>query len=253
MRFKEFITEDRMFTHLDGNSKELPDIIEKECSDILKIYRSTGKYLYRGEKDAKMNTVFKAGIHPERIPVQMDPSTHTKFKNAMIAAGFRAHRGNSIFTTGNTGTASEWGKTFIILPTNGFDYTWFDYDDRYSNGYVFNDIEEFSNRRRYQMAYTRMNDYGLDKINVELKNDPNYREKDTLEQYSKFGFNSDGSIRPWKEIELEIWKNFVTVSLGAMKTRLSEAVSDGKEVLFANCQYYGIPLIEKAIYKFIKK
>lgn len=103
------------------------------------------------------------------------------------------------------------------------------------------------------MAYIRMNNYGLDKINVELKNDPNYREKDTLEQYSKFGFNSDGSIRPWKEIELEIWKNFVTVSLGAMKTRLSEAVSDGKEVLFANCEYYGIPLIEKAIYKFIKK
>lgn len=253
MRLKEFITEDRMFTHLDGNSKELPDIIEKECSDILKIYRSTGKYLYRGEADAKMNTVYKAGIHPERIPVQMDPSTHTKFKKAMIATGFKAHRGNSIFTTGDVGIASTWGKTFIILPTNGFDFTWFDYNQKPIDGYVYNEIDNFGRSRGYKLAYKRMEGYGLDGIKERLKGYVDEMDRDILEKYRRFGFDGDGSMKSWPEIEDELWKEFVIVTLGATKDRLREAVSDKKEVLFANCEYYGIPLIEKAIYKFIKK
>lgn len=241
MKVNDLFEADRL-QYFEYKEDELVETLKKECSEIISTYKSTGKYLYRGEKDARIRRIFKASIHQDRIPVQMDLKIHHRFNDALKSAGFIAHRGNSIFTTGDRSVAEPWGKLIVIvLPVNGFDYTWFDYD---STEYVYNDIVEFAKRMQYQIAYDRMKEYGLETIENKLKSGllaGAKQERDTLKMYSLYGFNSDGSIKPYGEIRDSIWKHYVTVTLGATKTRLKEAVAGGKEVLFANCQYYGVP------------
>ena len=151
MKFKAFLSEGLRIRKLDIPTEELLRKIKTECSDILKEYDKvdwdTG--IWRGEdslKNEKVNsdtlTGYVASIRTDRIPVELDILKHKGFNDALIRAGFDSHRGNSIFTTMQSGIATAWGLPCLIFPKNGFKYTWFkDFEKDYgAHYYVFSFI-----------------------------------------------------------------------------------------------------------------
>lgn len=97
--------------------------LETECSQILSVYRQTNQFLYRGMRNRP--AIFKSGIRDDRKPVEMPNHIHSLLIKAYQQAGVAAHRGNSIFATPDEKIADDWGDAYIILPTNGFKFSWF--------------------------------------------------------------------------------------------------------------------------------
>ena len=103
--------------------------ITSECKQILSLYASfPGRYFYRGTK--KSESYYRATSPQNRIPKDTSPEAHAVAISAMIALGFTAHRGNSIFVTPSRNIAKEFtlsrpvGQIYIIFPVDGFHYAW---------------------------------------------------------------------------------------------------------------------------------
>ncbi len=107
--------------------KKLIPYIQKNCSDILKIYRKADDILLRGV-DYSSNA-FKSSSPTNRTPLDTDTNFQRLIDNKLKEAGFSALRSNSIFCTGSQGQAINYGYTYLIFPINGFTYTWCPTDD----------------------------------------------------------------------------------------------------------------------------
>lgn len=106
----------------DEKMQELCDYIKKNCSDILTIYQTIGKYLFRGVNG--MPLVFLANPRTDRKPRDSSMEFQVVIDNKLRTVGFKALRSNSIFCCGNQQYASKYGNNYIIFPRNGFNYTW---------------------------------------------------------------------------------------------------------------------------------
>lgn len=123
MKIFEILFETRSLTYLDHlKEDEIFDIIKKDCSRILEIYKKTKSFLYRGEK--KNNTFFKSTYPKERLPKDMPINLHNLLNNALKKSGFVATRDNSVFVTSSIDTAKFYGNVYVFFPKNGFYYTW---------------------------------------------------------------------------------------------------------------------------------
>ena len=100
--------------------------ITTHCSDILKFYKNTGSYLYRGIKGGN-NSVFIGSPRIDRIPLDTPITTQTAIDNKLKEAGFTALRSNSIFCSSDIMEAYDYGEAYIVFPCNGFTYTWAEY------------------------------------------------------------------------------------------------------------------------------
>jgi hypothetical protein len=99
--------------------------IEKECSQALAAYKKTGKVLLRGVKKGKTNTPAYVGRSwNERKVLNSSPEGQKIFDYALQKMGISALRGNSIFTTSDSEQASSYGNLYIIIPKNGFQFSW---------------------------------------------------------------------------------------------------------------------------------
>jgi len=100
--------------------------IEHECSQIISFYKQQAygdsfNYFIRGSKRHQNTVVYKGQSHVNRYPVDMADHHHNVVVNTMKKAGFKAHRGNSIFASGRPRT--WFGPPYIIFPVNGFHYS----------------------------------------------------------------------------------------------------------------------------------
>lgn len=137
MKVSEIIFETRSFIPLDHlNDDEIINILEKECSDILKIYRKKERLLLRGEK--KDFIFFKSFYPKNRKPKDSSQKYHDFLNNALKKAGFIATRENSVFVNPLNSIAKIYGNIYIFLPKNGFSYTWSEkIVDAYENFDIF--------------------------------------------------------------------------------------------------------------------
>lgn len=100
------------------------ELIKKHCSDILKIYQSTGQMLYRGTK-TNFGIAYIGTPRTERIPTSSNASINDAFNRAMEKLGYQARRDNSLFCSSSQSHAAGFGSNiYVIFPLNGFDYTW---------------------------------------------------------------------------------------------------------------------------------
>lgn len=108
--------------------------IKRRCAPMIEIYRKTpNNYLYRGVKDEE-NLISIQKIHKERTAVTMQRDEIEFWHQAFIDFGLTATRKNSIFTSGISSVAQDWGLTCVVYPIGNFHYTWFDVVNVYSLG-----------------------------------------------------------------------------------------------------------------------
>ena len=109
---------------------DFSNIVKAECSDIVKAYIATGKFLYRGTTRHKAE-VYVGNPPTERGSKDTPISINAKTDQLMLALGYKATRRNSIYVTSDLDTAHWYGpeidakgKVYIIYPKNGFHFTW---------------------------------------------------------------------------------------------------------------------------------
>lgn len=97
-------------------------LIEKECSQFVKDMKTAKCLLFRGMND--VGDVVYGKPHENRHPMDTQKHVQKRLDKILTAAGFKALRSNSIFTTGDIGQAENYGDAYIIFPKNGYDFTW---------------------------------------------------------------------------------------------------------------------------------
>lgn len=103
----------------------LVQTIQKECSQVLKSYKYTGKVLFRGLKNTKSNSPAYIGRSwNERKTLNSSPEGQKLFDYVMEKMGISALRRNSIFTTTDANQAEGYGNLYVIIPKNGFQFSW---------------------------------------------------------------------------------------------------------------------------------
>lgn len=107
-----------------GNSTDaLMTLLNKECSEIINLYRSNKKFLYRGVSDSYNKPVFFLKPRDDRNSLT-DNTAQEIIDNYLKSKKFVALRSNSFFCTSDYHTASGYGESYIIFPKNGFKYTY---------------------------------------------------------------------------------------------------------------------------------
>lgn len=105
----------------EGLIKQYYDLIKKECSQYLK---TCGKQLiYRGVGGKKPD-VYRGVPHTNRQAMDTNQDIQDSFDEWLKSKKFKAVRGNSIFVSGDYYQADGYGKVYIIVPRNGFAFTW---------------------------------------------------------------------------------------------------------------------------------
>lgn len=157
MKIKEIITEDDEFNQYEphnpfaprgpltpaevktvNNYKQLADIIETNCGQMLSVYRKTNKILWCRIHNVNESAVIM-NIRPDRLPVEMPLKAHYRLKKVFDYLGLKANRSNSIFCTTNMQTAGDWGKPFVIFVRDGWVGTvWQSLPDEYFFDEVYN-------------------------------------------------------------------------------------------------------------------
>jgi hypothetical protein len=121
-----------------NSETEIPDAllrllkgIEKNCSEIMKIYHNLNKsdshgssFLYRGVSSSK-DAIFGKPFE-NRKPKDSNALLSKYLNRLMEIEGFEARRDNSIFAVSHRGHASQYANPdiYIIFPVDGFKFTW---------------------------------------------------------------------------------------------------------------------------------
>lgn len=106
--------------------------IMRECSEALTAMKQTDKFMYRGMADVPHGVftgIFAGHTRIDRQPVDSSKHASAMIDQLMIHSGMTALRSNSIFVTSRYHFAKDYGEVYIILPKNGFSFTWTDHED----------------------------------------------------------------------------------------------------------------------------
>ncbi|MCS7316832.1 MAG: hypothetical protein NZZ41_00720 [Candidatus Dojkabacteria bacterium] len=101
---------------------EILDILKKDCSEIISIYKRNNKFFYRGEK--KDYFFYKKTFPQNRRPRDTNIKIHNIIEETLSYLGFKARRSNSVFVISEPVVSSSYGRNYIFFPKNGFSFTW---------------------------------------------------------------------------------------------------------------------------------
>jgi len=131
-------------------------ILRKNCKLSVATFKKIGKYLYRGSRDH--GVAYMGRSTNKRRASDTPDFVQDNLNQLFLKAGYKAVRGNSIFTSGNENVAADYGDVYIIFPVDGFNFTWsskiadlFSYYDR---GGFLTGFDLAQNTRKY----TKIND-----------------------------------------------------------------------------------------------
>ena len=103
--------------------KKAAEFINVHCSDAVEAFLQTDQLLFHGNRGLK--GFIAMGSSPEhRRPKDTNPNTQRLIDYKLREAGFKALRSNSIFATSRYGVTKQYGRTYVLFPLNGFDFTW---------------------------------------------------------------------------------------------------------------------------------
>jgi hypothetical protein len=103
--------------------QDIVGFVQKHCSKILEVYRTTGKRLLRGiRSDAK---IILEKSPTNRYPKDTNSKVSAMLDEALLKEGFTAIRSNSIFCVSDLWEAAHYGDhVYDIFPIDGFSYSW---------------------------------------------------------------------------------------------------------------------------------
>jgi hypothetical protein len=217
-------------------------ILDSECSEFLKVFKETQKFLYRGLRDTV--SVFEGRSREDRSPQDSTNEISERFDQALKNAGFSALRSNSIFTTTSLGFASTYGHTlYLIFPKNGFHFLYTNTKDLILNDWSLiadvNEMREFKEKLRNWLE-ANVEDWKNTDIGYGVENDT----WQTMFWILQRNFGELGN--PYKipeefnvNIEDFITDQGIVNSLEPKQTDLAEAMVDGREILI-NGEYWAL-------------
>ena len=135
MRVRELLESD-----VESESKAdrtVAEAIISECSVMLKAYRETGKFIYRGIRGKSQRFVHEK-IRKDRIAVQMSSTNNLFLHELYLECGFEATRRNSIFCSVHPGFAGDWGEPYVIFVKDGWTGTIL---EQHRDDYSFYDVQ----------------------------------------------------------------------------------------------------------------
>ncbi len=215
MRFINQINED------DELDKLKKDILS-ECSEILNLYKNTGKLLYRGLKyhDSYGYITPRDDRRPVDTPKEIHNALDKGFKDKF---GWKS-RSEGVFVTGDNKMTEIYGDTFIFYPVDGWKFIWSpDVNDLYidfvEGGKLFVDQEN-----KYY------DEYGPD--------EKGYWEDTTNFQHFE---NTESIKKYWKE------QNFKILDInGYQSRRFDMKDNDGRKIYH---RYVWRPEVEWMMYR----
>lgn len=116
----------------DENLLKVLDLIIRDCPYALNEMRKAKKLLYRGLHKIP-GEYFKGVSRENRNPKDSSDEAQKIVDSVLAKAGFKALRGNSIFTSSDYYQAENYGNTYMIFPIDGFSFTTSKYGDFYSD------------------------------------------------------------------------------------------------------------------------
>ena len=93
-----------------------------DCAGYIRAFKLAHQPLYRGM--AVEGRVMVGRSYQQRRPLDSSVSETQLFDQALTQLNIAAQRGNSIFTTGNTGQASGYGEIFAVVPKDTAIFSW---------------------------------------------------------------------------------------------------------------------------------
>lgn len=122
----------REIEHYDPDLYKILSLIKRDCKVFLQDVKTSDDFLYRGIRKTP-GRYFKGASRNSRR-VKDSSNEIQKFIDMVLkAAGFTALRSNSIFTTTSKSNAGGYGDTFLIFPIDGFQFTYSNHRDLYSD------------------------------------------------------------------------------------------------------------------------
>jgi hypothetical protein len=112
---------------LTNQANYLIEYILKHCkSYITKNPRHDKFQLLRGFNglDFEEDKFEVLKTHMKRKPLNTPEKLHNTMIQAFIKAGFKAHRGNSLFCSGSMKQIKQYGEPCVIYPMGDFNFTW---------------------------------------------------------------------------------------------------------------------------------
>ena len=251
MKFSDFLFESARLRKI--NKDTFIEDVQTECSDIIALLKTSQRALLRGEAGARSTDgPFVASIRKNRKPVEMEDVRHHMFNAALQRNGLTAHRGNSIFCTTDAETASTWGAVCLILPKNGFKYTWFEDFSKANEGYyVFDEINFKMSGIERSVDYFKQVIIDAGKKNVKLAKEivatRNFggggpAGRTFKRQFQEYGLVETGdSLNDPSDFFDYLMDEFVN-DLGATSKGINRFLNVNSEILITGVDYYGIPL-----------
>jgi hypothetical protein len=118
MRINEILTENDF-----DDPEYLKQFILDNCKPFIKAVENPNRMkLYRGNNDTHDTHV--TTVRQDRLPLSTNVNMHNFLVKGFIEAGFKAHRGNSLFCTGSLNQADTYGTVFCVFPIGDFHFTW---------------------------------------------------------------------------------------------------------------------------------
>ena len=145
-------------------------LIVPNCSEILKIYSSSNKLLYRRTKKYT-NKIFRGTSRNDRRPLDSYLFLSELFDIGLKYLGMTALKSNSIFASNDRSGTYQFGHNdYIIFPIDGFKYTYTKFADLTLNN-EFEFIKHWANTEICSILnQTFLKDFNIDQIN----NDHNF-------------------------------------------------------------------------------
>jgi len=240
--------------------------IHANCSEIIKIYKKTNKFFYRGiEKWLDQDKMIRKKPRLRRQPKDMPDVMHKLLDKYFYEKFGWKPRSQGVFVTPLFNVAREYGDTSIFFPFDGFEYIWsqkiddaynavgspgdyyggtsdyiFQYGPSEGNGHwkkgskIVKKIEDFKDFVGYDPEFDEYNAVDLNHMIYTVE----FTDGDDLE--------SDSRYEKWEWIPNVTYDEFlnklILKRLSSYKnTGLVQSLTKENEVMFKCDYYYAIP------------
>jgi len=190
--------------------------IERDCSDIIKVYKQTNKLLYRGIRSAL--PYFKGRPRNNRRPLHSEIYKHNFINKGLAVLGFSTNRSNSIAVTSSLYDTQKYGNRYIIFPKNGFDFLYGNKKDLITMVHSDEDLYPWL-EKHYSKAFL-----------IKL-----------LKKFSKkilFSYISKNILE--NEKTMKIYWEYIANKYNLLDINIAYAIQQGYEIMISGTEYYAV-------------
>ena len=209
--------------------------IEKECSQVVSVYRKAGMVLFRGSRD--MPVAFVGRSWTKRKPRNSLHKIQEIYDDILKKKGFKALRSNSIFTTADKHQTEEYGTAYIIFPKNGFSFHW----NQFWKDLTLDRPDEFFDIGYLENIMNEVGEWMYDKTGKEFYLGHPYEVVNDLESLIKkikaTKWPGSAKLTPDTFINYD----FINKEIGPTDKNFLAGLKSGNEVMISG-EYYAVEL-----------